>query len=47
MSSNVSLPVDDEEISYVEENMITDRKKKPKVGHFEKIMGKSEDQSES
>lgn len=45
--SNVSLPFDDEEIAYVEENMITPRKNKSKVDHSEKIMDNNEYQSES
>lgn len=43
MAMNVSLPIDDEEIVYVEEDMLTSRKKKSKVGQSVKFMGNNED----
>lgn len=46
MATNVSLPVDDEEIVYLEEDMLTSKKNKPKIGQSVKIIGNSDDQSE-
>ena len=44
---DVSLPLDDEDIIYVEEDMLIGKKTKSKVGQSVKFMGNNEDQSES
>ena len=47
MPKNVSTLVNDEDVTYVEENLITDRRKKLKVDHSQKFMASSEDPSEN
>jgi len=44
---NVFVLVDDEDVTYVEENLITERKKKLKLDHSRKFMAKNEDPSEN
>ena len=47
MSMGIALPLDDEDFIYVEEYMLTRKKKKSKIGEFVKIISNNEEQSES
>jgi len=47
MPKNVFVLVDDEDVTYVEETVITERRKKLKVDHSQKVMASSEDPTEN